>query len=592
MTPDLDIILAELETLDGPLECRAIAKRFEEALTIIGDADHPQKALLRAECIGFSFTEGTGDRKDRSTYFGPEFSMQDNQGNEREFPPLTAVNADVLAHWGRRADKTENPFLKARYSDLVWDLSMPAIQQKPNVSFARMAIDSTLLAVAKRAFTYSIQAVTRLKRAFALSRSIRDEARQRKVVAAMIAFEDDLTKSSHARPWGFCFETLLLTPKVSLEPDQHSKLLQDMEERLTRMSQEPFPDPPIMEPAVDLLLKYFRRAGAAADVRRVLETFAQAVERFAEKASPFPASSWLDKVHERLTDEGMNKEADRVALQMRKVEAQIPTQFKEYSSVVTIPRAELDAEVAGILDGPRDEVLVRFGAMFVIDPDKTGRELKEAAKEHPFQHMIALVIHDDEGRKVSSAGSVEDDFDGRVAYAMGQTLQTQAPFLRHFIVSLLAKHPVNSDTILAFLGSTSIFRADRHNTIKRGLDAYSVSDYHVALCVLLPELEAGLRRLLQTQGGSVYKRSRHGGTQLKNLDEILRDEAVKAVLTPSIARYFQILLTDDRGWNVRNQICHGLIPPEKVALPFADRVVHALILLGCVRLGPRPEEAT
>jgi Domain of unknown function (DUF4209) len=282
----------------------------------------------------------------------------------------------------------------------------------------------------------------------------------------------------------------------------------------------------------------------------------------------------------------MKTDADRIALQMRKVEAQIPALFKEYSSVVSIPRAELDAEAAEILDGPLDEVLVRFGAMFIIDEQKVGMQLKEAAKQHPLQTMIAIAVHDDEGRKVSSAGSVDDDFDSRVAHAVGQQLQAQAPFLRHFVVSLLAKHPVNSDTILGFLGANSIFKADRHNTIKRGLDAYSVSDYHVALCVLLPELEAGLRRLLHTQGGSVYKRSRHGGTQLRNLDDILRDEAIRAVLTPSIARYLQILLTDDRGWNVRNQICHGLILPEKVALPFADRVVHALILLGCVRLAP------
>jgi hypothetical protein len=132
MTIDLDTILRDLEQHDGPLDYRTIAKRFEEARAAIGDADHPQKALLRAECIAFSFTEGTGDRKDRSTYFGPEFSLRDDQGNEREFPPLTAVDANMLAYWRERAGKTENPFLKTRYSDLVWDLSAPAIPQAWN----------------------------------------------------------------------------------------------------------------------------------------------------------------------------------------------------------------------------------------------------------------------------------------------------------------------------------------------------------------------------------------------------------------------------------------------------------------------------
>ena len=216
MTTDLETILGDLEHYEGAMDYRAVAGRFEEALKAIGDVDHPQKPLLRAECIGFSFTEGTGDRKDRSTYFGPAFSMQDDQGHEREFPPLTVVDADMLAYWGARAGKTENPFLRTRYADLVWDLSEPAAKQKPDVSFARLAIDSTVLAVERRAFTYAIQAVNRIKRVFSLSRSIRDEGRERQVIATMIAFEDALSNETGPRPWGFSFETLLLSPKVSL----------------------------------------------------------------------------------------------------------------------------------------------------------------------------------------------------------------------------------------------------------------------------------------------------------------------------------------------------------------------------------------
>jgi hypothetical protein len=98
MTSDLETILRDLEHQEGAMNYRNVGGRFEEALKAVGDVDHPQKQLLRAEYIGFSFTEGTGDRKNRSTYFGPEFSMQDDQGNEREFPLTTCARSINPSH--------------------------------------------------------------------------------------------------------------------------------------------------------------------------------------------------------------------------------------------------------------------------------------------------------------------------------------------------------------------------------------------------------------------------------------------------------------------------------------------------------------
>jgi len=47
--------------------------------------------------------------------------------------------------------------------------------------------------------------------------------------------------------------------------------------------------------------------------------------------------------------------------------------------------------------------------------------------------------------------------------------------------------------------------------------------------------------------------------------------------------YLRILLTDARGWNVRNEVSHGLASFEMMSLAVADRVVHALLLLALVR---------
>jgi hypothetical protein len=47
--------------------------------------------------------------------------------------------------------------------------------------------------------------------------------------------------------------------------------------------------------------------------------------------------------------------------------------------------------------------------------------------------------------------------------------------------------------------------------------------------------------------------------------------------------YLRMLLTDPRGWNIRNTICHGLAPSSSVNMAVADRIVHAALLLSLLR---------
>ena len=70
---------------------------------------------------------------------------------------------------------------------------------------------------------------------------------------------------------------------------------------------------------------------------------------------------------------------------------------------------------------------------------------------------------------------------------------------------------------------------------------------------------------------------------MRGLDETLRDSVVIGVITEDAARYLRILLTDQRGWNIRNTLCHGILPADSFGQEVADRVIHALIILAAVR---------
>ena len=100
---------------------------------------------------------------------------------------------------------------------------------------------------------------------------------------------------------------------------------------------------------------------------------------------------------------------------------------------------------------------------------------------------------------------------------------------------------------------------------------------------MIPQIEDGFRNLIVKAGGAVYKPGRNGGINLKNFDEILRDKIIMDVFNEDIALYLRILFTEPRGWNLRNSVCHGLIPTQQFNSYIADMVFLALLLLGQVR---------
>ena len=130
---------------------------------------------------------------------------------------------------------------------------------------------------------------------------------------------------------------------------------------------------------------------------------------------------------------------------------------------------------------------------------------------------------------------------------------------------------------------SQVFDEDKKAIIFDGIDAYLRNNHLAAIHLLIPQIEGGFRRLVEHTGGSVLKPSRGGGMHLKTLDELLRDQKIIDVFGEDMSLYFRILLTDQRGWNLRNDVCHGISPAATLQVNISDRVFHVLLCLALVR---------
>ena len=132
-----------------------------------------------------------------------------------------------------------------------------------------------------------------------------------------------------------------------------------------------------------------------------------------------------------------------------------------------------------------------------------------------------------------------------------------------------------------------VFAPDRRPIIEAGIKAYLAGDHTLAVHLLVPQIEQALRVLLELAGGSVLKPARLGMLTYKLLHDMLQDPLLVQVLGEDTLLYLCVLLTDQRGWNIRNRISHGLCDVHEFSPAMSDRVMHVLLCLALVRVRER-----
>jgi Domain of unknown function (DUF4209) len=532
----------------------------------------------------------SGDDHTWGTYYGPQMAATDASGQRIEVPSIADVTPEILSCWAEQARVESNAARRARYADLVWDFTKPITGKNADPDFARIAIDATLEVVAGNLLRSPTDGKTRLRRSLSLALSLNDTGRVEAVRDAVIAFEDAVAEDDKPGLWGFAFDMLLENKKVPVTREQQDKIIVDLEDRLARLT-TPRADgtPPnghAAEAAVMPLVQHYRRVGRPDDVQRVLRIYAQAFHAMADAAPGVLGAAWLQKVHEVLGQHGMKAEAEGTAVRLRELEAETIKQMKPISVSVEIPADEFERYIEAMTAGSLSDALTRIAWQFLPEKDKVASRVKEQAKRSPLFSLFRPVILDHEGRPVAEIGSVEDDLEGRVVQEMAREFQIIAPYLRGVFRRLQQAHNLSVADLLDYFSACPLFTAKKRPILEAGLAAYLRDDALVAMHILPPMAEDAVRTLVARSGGSIRKLAhRGGGIPLKLLDELLREPTVIAALSERVAHYLRVLLTDQRGWNLRNGVGHGLFPASFLQLPIADRMVHALLLLGLVRPG-------
>jgi hypothetical protein len=577
-------ILATIEAELKPIELAELTQRLF-GLPATDTLSDPERKGAWAEASAFNFMAPADSPW--GTYYGPVVIGTNVDGSPFYAPDLKEVDIEVITHWERRSEVTAHPVLKARYADLVWDLKKQAVGQRAEVLFARRSIDAYLDAITGKLYGgFLIHALQASERALELAVSVNDADRVERSKAVVIGLFEEGTQPRH---FGIACQLFTFLDergkKVGLTPGERQRLTDGLERVLTTCTTRGGDGFDMFggQSAAQLLASQYEREGKRVEVERVIRAAGNAFEAVAEEAAPLLALGWLEPVHEDYVNRGMKEDAARVQALIVEKGRNVRGDLKQIRIPIEFDKAQVDRLFDRLTQGAPRDALLQIAYHMVPSTEGIKRLLQRQLNEFPLLAMISITKMSDDGLAAARVGGIEEDPDGRLIHELGQQISFYNSFLGDVLKRLRASCLLTAETIVDLLEESPVFSGERRPLLLEGIQAYLAGDATKAIHVLIPQIEHSLRRLLQMKRVPFLRQGRNGTLQMKTLNEVLRETAIKEVLGEDRRLYLLTLLADERGYNIRNKVCHGLAPPELFSQPLADQILHSLLVVSLVR---------
>ncbi len=540
------------------------------------EAKVPIPVEVEAEYLAFSLMQPvTSEDHDWRTYYGPIQSWLDGEGVRQFFPSREQVTAAVVAHWESRSDVTSNLLLKVRYSDLVWEFKRQVTGESPEIKYAQQTIDGIIGLATNDGFRDYTELESKLERALSLAVKVNDEERIAQLVALISEVADQQVPKYECRAWEFAFNSLVLNRKVDLSAEQTNRVIEGLNNQLASYceKEDPAENHPWSGKRVAFQLAgHYRRSNQLHESQRVIQIWAQSLIGKLDSFSSAQGKIWLREIYDTYQKYELFVAAGDVLVQIEEVAAKIPDELHSVRQEYQLSNKAV-AEFIGRVEGGTLPELV---SAFLVDPAKEEEILKRT-KNGSILPSFGKQTVDGTGRTLAAIGPLELDLGGNVIHAMSNRMMMETGLLNKALTQKID----DPSSAISFIYASIGIEEDRIALIERAVKAFFEEDFSVAIHLMIPQIENGLRTILNKLGRPTFKPHRNnGGMVLRNVDEILRDRELTSYLGELVTQNLRVLLSDQRGLNFRNDVSHGIPCAAALNWLVATRVLHGLMILG------------
>ncbi|MGW1496900.1 DUF4209 domain-containing protein [Streptomyces sp. NPDC002402] len=464
------------------------------------------------------------------------------------FVSLSEVTVDQLEIWSAYADAVSNPFVRGRLHHLLLAAGHGHKPDRARGAAAGYLDAAPLLLAAPERVPGLVRATECLRWAGELARTFNQSDLRKRVTEDMVAL----------------VERVLAQPED--EPGIVDGLLQGL--RVQRYDITDLAERAAARYAGDVhahvdFLKLLREVAPGSRRTDIETAIVEALLDAADADTGFRRLDLLTRAATEARDRGLSELRVRaeMALQHTDPDSLGWTRFRRE---LTIPRELFDAARAHI-DAAAD---LR---------DALWRTAEDA---HPAMREHADDAHAQEGllriprTRINTAGPVQvappvDADDNHAVELQVRVLDALGIFTADQLDRIHERFVPDEAEMITALAHDTVLPEPRARTLAHAFRYFWLGEFDAAACVALPQVEQILRQLLRPRVPivSVAKGQTHG--TVDQLGGLIRSMPA-AGYPADWSRALELLLVDpDRGLNLRNNVCHGLIdtpPRHRVAL--------------------------
>lgn len=548
----------------------------------IKDVTLGEKSIeVDAEIMALTFGENEdGETGPWGTFFKPNMRYRGPEG-VFENPNYENITEEIIDYWKKRAENTENLYLKIRYLGLVFEFNSKVTDRPFDSSLTIPYIEAIILLCEENNNIEPRDLKRLILRAFQIVVKLKNIELEKRTIKAVIALEDKISKDLELTTWGFCFENLVLKNCKKLTKEQINKLVLDIKNRITRLGE--LKEPYLIEQAVEVLTQYYRSKRDQLEVEKIVKTAASVMKSKALKSNPVIALDIYQNLHSLYKKNNMHeavKEAEKLISDIGPKVVNMMIPIKVSTSIDT---RTIDDYIDGLIDVGFEKAICRVLNEFIPDISKIREQIDHTSSIDPIFSLCTnkRIFAPSTGQLITTIKP--SDQDENLSFNYVQNLEVENLFMILTFEKLFDKYNIRSSTLVDYIYQSQVFKENARLIIEKGVEAYFDDNHIVAMHLIIPQLEAGFRNIIKIQESSVTKANNIGGMNFILFAEILKNDLLKNYFDADMIFYFKAILNDQKGLNLRNDVCHGLLNSTEFTESKSARIIHILLILAQVR---------
>lgn len=336
-------------------------------------------------------------------------------------------------------------------------------------------------------------------------------------------------------------------------------------------------------------------AGAEAASVASAETYVEEAEAGEAAGSAMVAHSfWQDAIKAFRDRPSLRLRLPELQRRLASAGKQALTEMQAISHEMDI-RELVEQSIAEFVDLQLDDALLKFATYNdMIDPDQLRETVTKSVHQHPLQSCFDAAIYDKAGRKIAVRPalmgadektqeiSIEGFMDQHARLSRGLSVAgVLAPAMR----AILGEHEVNAEIVHNLIEESSFIPSGRLPLFAQGIVSGFQWDFASALHLLIPQVENGLRHLVEQSGTVPRNIDANGIEEVWGLERTISNPAITEILGKEFVYELQSLLAGRLGPNLRNSLAHGLLSREALS---GDTAFYAFWVIFKLVVTPTP----